>query len=351
MSFPRTVSADACTNAAHADGYGWFGPASPPLASGPAVTYLKPSTAMPQSLPLFKALADETRLRLLNVLYRHELNVNELVLILEMGQSRISRHLKILSASGLLVSRRDGLWVFYKAAEDGPARRFIDAMLPFVADDPALRPDLDMAAGMIEERVHKTRQFFNAIAEDWDKLAREVLGNFDLAEAVTRHMPACGVAADFGCGTGNVLEAMLDKARTVIGVDGSPRMLELARRRFAVEADRVSLRIGDLSHLPLRDHEADFASVNMVLHHIPQPGEVLGEVRRVLAPGALLVLTDFNTHEDDRMRTEYGDHWLGFESGSLHGLLARAGFSVKKSGMAAVERGLSLHVIVAENPS
>lgn len=306
---------------------------------------------MPQSLPFFKALADETRLRLLNVLCRHELNVNELVLILEMGQSRISRHLKILSASGLLVSRRDGLWVFYKVPEGGRARRFIDAMLPFIKDDPALRPDLDMAAGMIEERVHKTRQFFNAIAEDWDKLSREVLGDFDLSQAVARYMPACRVAADLGCGTGNVLEAMLQRADSVIGVDGSPRMLELARRRFADAAERVSLRIGDLSHLPLRDHETEFASLNMVLHHIPQPAEVLGEIRRVLAPGGLLVLTDFNTHSDDHMRTEYGDHWLGFERETLHGFLTKAGFTVKESAVACVERGLSLHVITAANPA
>lgn len=311
----------------------------------------EPYPPMPKTLPFFKALADETRLRLLNALCRHELNVNELVLVLEMGQSRISRHLKILSAAGLLVSRRDGLWVFYKTPEEGPARHFIDAILPFIKDDPALKADLDMASGMIEERVHKTRQFFNSIAEDWDKLSREVLGTFDLARSLIRHMPVCPVAADLGCGTGNVLEAMLDKADAVIGVDGSPRMLELARRRFVDAPNRVSLRIGDLSHLPLRDHEAHFASVNMVLHHIPQPGEVLGEVRRVLAPGGLLVLTDFNTHSNDRMRTEYGDHWLGFEKDALHAMLAKAGFKVQKSDLARVERGLSLHVIVAENPA
>lgn len=306
---------------------------------------------MSESLSYFKALADETRLRLLNVLCRHELNVNELVLILEMGQSRISRHLKILSASGLLVWRREGLWVFYSAPQDGPARAFLDAVLPFIVDDPALKADLDMAAGMIEERAHKTRQFFNAIAEDWDKLSREVLGGFDLAGAVVDHMPECRVAVDLGCGTGNVLHGMLERAGSVIGVDGSPRMLELARRRFAAVGNRVSLRIGDLSHLPLRDGEADFASLNMVLHHIPQPVEVLREIRRALRPSGLLVLTDFNRHNDDRMRAEYGDHWLGFDRDTLHGHLARAGFVVKHSGLAPVERSLSLHIVVAGNPA
>jgi ArsR family transcriptional regulator len=316
----------------------------------PAPAMPEASAPFPEALPYFKALADETRLRLLNVLYRHELNVNELVLILEMGQSRISRHLKILSASGLLVWRREGLWVFYSVPREGPAREYVDAMLPFIEGDPALGPDLDMAASMLEERAHKTRQFFNTIAEDWDKLSREVLGGFDLARAVARHMPetpGCGVAADLGCGTGNVLHAMLEKTKNVIGVDGSPRMLELARRRFADEAGRVSLRIGDLSHLPLRDGEAEFASLNMVLHHLPSPVEVLAEIRRVLTPAGLLLITDFNSHSDESMRSEYGDHWLGFDRETLHAHLGRAGFHLVSSELAPVERGLSLHIITA----
>ena len=306
----------------------------------------------PEALPYFKALADETRLRLLNVLHKHELNVNELVLILAMGQSRISRHLKVLSASGLLVWRREGLWVFYSVPLAGPAREYINAILPFIEGDPVLAPDLDMAASMIEERAHKTRQFFNTIAEDWDKLSREVLGDFDLAGAVARHIPdhpKPAVAADLGCGTGNVLLAMLEKAKNVIGVDGSPRMLELARRRFTNQGGRVSLRIGDLSHLPLRDGEADVVSLNMVLHHVPSPVEILSEIRRVLARSGLLILTDFNSHNDERMRSEYGDHWLGFDRNALYSYLYRAGFETVFSELAPVERSLELHVIVAKN--
>lgn len=65
------------------------------------------------TVTIFKALADETRLRLLRILLHHELSVNELVSILKMGQSRISRHLRVLSDAGLTTFRRDGLWVFY----------------------------------------------------------------------------------------------------------------------------------------------------------------------------------------------------------------------------------------------
>ncbi len=303
---------------------------------------------MPKSLPYFKALADETRLRLLSVLCRHELNVNELVQLFEMGQSRISRHLKILTGAGLLEWRRDGLWVFYSAPAKGEGRKFIDAVLPFIIEDPAFLADMQMATSMIEERVHKTQQFFNSIAEDWDKLSREVLGGLDLAGIVTAHMLPCNVAADLGCGTGNVLQALLGAAQNVIGVDGSARMLELARRRLASVADRVSLRIGDLAHLPLRDGEADFACLNMVLHHLPAPAEALAEIRRVLTPNGRLVLTDFASHTDERMRSDYGDHWLGFTAATLQEYLAIAGFSVIDASLAPVERGLSLHIIVAQ---
>ncbi len=305
---------------------------------------------MTESLLYFKALADGTRLRLLNLLRRHELNVNELMLILGMGQSRISRHLKIMSSAGLLTWRREGLWVFYTSAQEGLAHTFIEQIKPFLEGE-LFKADLALATGMLEERAQKTRQFFNTIAEDWDKLSREIMGGFDLAATVLRRMPSCAVAADLGCGTGNVLHAMLQKAQTVIGVDGSSRMLELARRRFAAEGERVSLRIGDLSHLPLRDAEADFVSLNMVLHHLAHPVEVLREIKRVLAPSGLLLLTDFNQHNDERMRLEYGDHWLGFTQEVLHAHLSKAGFIPRSGEIVQVERGLSLHILLAEKRS
>ena len=89
----------------------------------------------------------------------------------------------------------------------------------------------------------------------------------------------------------------------------------------------------------------------MVLHHVPQPAAVLGEIRRALAPGGLLVLTDFNAHNEESMRAEYGDHWLGFDRATLHAHLARAGFAIVESALAPVERGLALHIIVARHAS
>ena len=278
--------------------------------------------------------------------------VNELVRILGMGQSRVSRHLKILTEAGLLTSRRDGLWVFYAATRCGEASDFLQAMGPFLHTDTAMREDLAMAAQILEERALKTRQFFNAIAEDWDELNREVLEDFDLPAAVLAAVPeGCRVAVDLGCGTGAVLERLLPASRSLIGVDGSARMLEMCRRRFnpvdLANENRISLRIGELDHLPLRDQEADFACINLVLHHLSDPGEGLREIRRSLTTGGHLFVADFLQHHDETMRSRYGDRWLGFDEERLQERLRQAGFEVLSCTRQAVGRGLFLLLVQA----
>lgn len=301
---------------------------------------------MIMTLPIFKALADETRLRLVNILLHYELSVNELVRILGMGQSRVSRHLKILSESGLLRSRRDGLWVFYSVPPKGDKRDFLVNVMPFFAKDKTLANDLDVAAQILEERARRARQFFNSIAENWDDLNREILGDFDLPGVVDAAMPRpCPVAVDLGCGTGAVLEKIRSGTGLAIGVDGSARMLELCRERMpagVMANGAVSLRIGELSHLPLADHEASFACINLVLHHLAKIDEVFTEIRRVLMPGGTLFIADFSSHSDETMRVRYGDHRLGFEEGDLRADLERSGFTIIKTERRPVNRGLEL---------
>ena len=94
-------------------------------------------------LPWFKALADETRLRLVRILARQELSVGEIVAVLGMGQSRISRHLGILVGCGLLAGRRDGAWTFYRTVADGPGAAFLACLGPHLE---AAGPAADLAA-------------------------------------------------------------------------------------------------------------------------------------------------------------------------------------------------------------
>ena len=112
------------------------------------------------ALVYFKALSDETRLRLVHILLHYELSVNELVRILGMGQSRVSRHLKILTEAGLLTSRRDGLWVFYAATRCGEASDFLQAMGPFLHTDTAMREDLAFLQQSLKTVLHDYAEIF-----------------------------------------------------------------------------------------------------------------------------------------------------------------------------------------------
>ncbi len=301
------------------------------------------------ALILFKALSDATRLRLMSVLSVYELSVNELVNLMSMGQSRISRHLKILSDAGLLQFKRDGLWVFYSLPPEGAAHEFWIAIQGYVQNSPELeqtiKSDLALAAGIVRERAVKSRQFFNSIAEDWDEISKQILAGFDLPSRILALIPENSVAVDLGCGTGYMLKCLLSKSGHVIGVDGSPPMLELARRRLTPFGNQVSLRIGELEHLPLADREADVALISMVLHHLENPLLAIKEIERALKPGGSLIIVDFLKHKNEDMRSKYGDRWLGFETGHFETMLTA--FKTVKTEIHRLENGLEIVIILA----
>ncbi|MBN1938372.1 MAG: ArsR family transcriptional regulator, partial [Candidatus Aminicenantes bacterium] len=184
-------------------------------------------------LPGLKALADETRLRLFQLARVYELNVNEIVEALGMGQSRISRHLKILSEAGLLTARRDGMWTFYRASASPESSRFAAAV--GAPESGPFARDLDRARLIRDERARESKRFFDAVAGDWRDMKRSLIGEADLDAFILRHLPRCTVAADLGCGSGDQIPLLLKKAGRVIGVDRAPQMLEEARRRNLAE--------------------------------------------------------------------------------------------------------------------
>ncbi len=96
------------------------------------------------SAEMFKALADETRLRILHLLTRGELCVCDIVAVLAIGQSKASRHLACLRNAGLVDDRRDGVWMHYSLAEPGSAthRRILEWLAEAQHELPQAAADL-----------------------------------------------------------------------------------------------------------------------------------------------------------------------------------------------------------------
>ena len=111
------------------------------------ITFGNPYTVehMMQPETLMRALADNTRLRIVNLLLaKGELCVCELVSAMEMAQPKVSRHLAILREAGVVVDRREGLWIHYRIHPGLPAwaTRLLEALREGCRKDDSCRRDL-----------------------------------------------------------------------------------------------------------------------------------------------------------------------------------------------------------------
>lgn len=298
-------------------------------------------------LDQLKALSDPTRVVLMAIFFEFELTVNELVSVLGMGQSRISRHLKIMMDASLIKNRRDGLYMHYyyeESPENDICGLLSEKIRPFLTDE--LRSSCNR---VLEERRERTRHFFNSIAEQWTELKRDIIGTIDINETVLQLLNRYSLltVADLGCGDGEFSKLLTERYSKVIGVDNSPEMIRLARTRFQDDAV-PDFRIGAIEHLPMRDNELDCALLILVLHHLSDPQAGLAEIHRTIRDDRYFVLVDFDRHEKSELHERYGDRWPGFSRDELHTMLETCGFSVLDYSGKPIAHDLNLHIYLAQ---
>ncbi len=292
-----------------------------------------------------KALSDETRLRMYSVLLSHELNVNDIVDILGISQPRASRHLKILADAGLVSSRRDGLWVFYRAVN---GHKSAEMLKELVLTDTALSAEVRRLEEKIAEKAREKTLFYDSLAPNWDTLKEGIFGTINIAQEIAARVHSCDIAADLGCGTGELLPILAEKAAHVIGIDRSPKMLEEARRRLKENGRHIELRIGEIEHLPMRDGETELAVMNMVLHHLSEPHKGLREAWRTIKPGGRCIIVELNKHHREEFRTTLGHRWLGFPRELMEEWLVGSGFKVKDIAQFKTTSGLGISIFISE---
>lgn len=269
-------------------------------------------------------LADETRLRLIRLLERHELSVAELCEIVQIPQSTVSRHLKVLSDQAWVRSRGQGTTNLYRTVLDelDPtprklwllAREQTDGWATTVQDDLRLQQTL-------RKRQSDPQAFFAGAAGQWDKLRGELYGRNFSAAALLSLLPKGLTVADLGCGTGPLIAELSPHVAKIIGVDNSADMLKSAKKRLA-DAANVELCRGDLTSLPIDDGSCDAAMLVLALTYVQEPGRAIAEAARILKPGGRIVVVDLLPHDRDDFRRQMGQLSLGlsaeFVAGSMN---------------------------------
>lgn len=113
-----------------------------------------------------------------------------------------------------------------------------------------------------------------------------------IADELANVVAPPGPVADLGCGPGAHALALARRGYDVVGVDGSPRMVEVARTRAARDKVAARFDVDDVS-APLRFEDASLGGVLAmhVLQHLPRPAAFIAEIRRCLRPDGHLFIT------------------------------------------------------------
>ena len=265
------------------------------------------------------------------LLEKEELSVAELQTILAMAQSSLSTHLAQLKQAGLVEDRRTGKNILYhlkdlrggeRAVADNLRQVFRNAM----DEIPEAAPDQDSLRLVLKKREDKMRAYFDGLA---GRFGREYIPGRSwqgLAETLLKLLPPM-VIADLGAGEGTFSQLLAQRAKQVIAVDNSEKMVEFGRELAARHGvTNLDYRVGDIESPPIAAESVDLAFFSQSLHHAPHPQKAVDAARRMLKPGGRIVILDLLRHSFEEARELYADLWLGFAEVEIDEYLRNAGF-------------------------
>jgi arsenite methyltransferase len=269
----------------------------------------------------FKALGDETRLRIVGFLLMNERCACNFKQLGNKDQTTISRHLKVLTDADIIKFRRSGRNLIYSIKDDAVKDR-LTAM--GIESNDTCCSDIDKTRDvMIKESV---KQAYGKIAKEGGSCCSDkscgcgssdpiqISASLGYSENDLGVMPdsnmglGCGnpnalgeikegdVVLDLGSGSGMdsfIAAKKVGEKGKVIGVDMTEEMIERARS-IAVRHGflNVEFRLGDIEDLPVESLSVDVILSNCVINLAPNKSKVFDEAYRVLRPGGKMYISD-----------------------------------------------------------
>ncbi len=294
---------------------------------------------MTSVLKSIRALSDATRMRLIALLEKDELSVNELQEITRMGQSRISTHLGLLQDAGLVRSRREGKRIFYRLSQgaEGPGADIVKLAVQGAGELPDRAADRINLKRILRRRREQAQLYFNQVAGRFDRVYGPGRSWQGFGHLLLRIVPPL-VVADLGSGEGLMSELLARRCKKVIAVDNSEKIVAFGAAKAKKNNIRnLEFRLGDLQDPPIKPASVDVVILSQALHHAENPAAAIFAAYRLLRSRGQILILDLLQHSFEKAHESYGDRWLGFTESDLHRWLEDAGF-----------RGIEISVVARE---
>jgi ArsR family transcriptional regulator len=303
---------------------------------------------------LHKALADTLRLQTLRLLRNESFGVLELCRLLDMRQSALSHHLKVLAKAELVATRREGNSIFYRRAfisDDDSLAALKRAAFDTVDELAIPEAQAQQLSALQKERSELSLSFFEKNAErfrenqglivereKYDSSLRDVLGGLGLGRSA--------MAIEIGPGEGQFLVELASRFDSLTAVDNSKDMLERSRSAVAEAGfSHVNFIHGEAADAAAAANgHADLVVFDMVLHHIATPAATFKDAAELLGSGGLLLIIELCSHDQDWVRSSCGDLWLGFDEGELDQWAAASGLRFEQSSNLALRSGFQVQM-------
>ena len=307
---------------------------------------------------LHKALADHLRLQILRLLKNESFGVLELCRILDIRQSALSHHLKILATSHLVSTRREGNSIFYRRAllsEDdvhGDIKKTVFENLDSLEIPSA---QLRKIKQIQLERAQLSLNFFNKNANKFREKQGLIVEHADYASSL--HDLITGLALsekaavmEVGPGEGQLLTKLSRRFKNLIALDNSKDMLDRSRSAITDSGrSDVEFILGDTAVAKKQDVNCDLIIFDMVLHHISSPAKTFKDIATLLNADGYLLIIELCSHDQDWVRESCGDLWLGFEEGDLDHWAERAGLEKQQSSYLGLRNGFQIQMRTFKN--
>ncbi len=291
------------------------------------------------------------RLDILRVLSNDSFGVQELAAIFSMPQPGMSHHLKVLSKSGLLTTRRQGNSIFYRRAllkSDSEFYDFQVQLFATVAALPLADEYLRKINRVFEDRSSQSKLYFERNVDKFEENQgmlcelNQYLPNLrEILDLIA--LPKSSLVMEVGPGQGILLKELAQRFERLVALDSSGEMLALTRGKVAVR-DRISFVQSSLESYAHQGQELDAVVLNMVLHHMSSPLQALQKLRQIIRPQGFLLLADLCSHNQEWTRASCGDVWLGFDPQDLKDWAHSAGFAEDQSLYLGLKNGFQIQL-------